>query len=778
MSFDYFVEGFCTFCSVSIDVHVSLFTPDSHLQSLACYRFLITSHSPPSAHFQCPQQPNLVLPLSRINDGICDCCDGSDEPGGVCTDDCEQVLAAERAARAKAEADFAAGSQKRAEEMAEFAVLLEETVAEIEQLTKDELPRLEADVKSADAQVRDAKLSYMNGRFAAVKATVSESIQKIGSVATLEEIRTLIVTTCHLAGELADANGDSHSRNKSTCLPLRLAGLDLAFIWEDEDIDDEYSAIIRRAETTGGDMLMEIAELLVKNAQSGNGMVTFGKDDTKGSGVGSSSNSGVDYRRDYDAYGDDDYHRYNDDDEYPYDEDEEEDYHHDEGGSDEGADATDTAQVEESAESGSEETKDARRDAINTFVSSARLSTSRSPFISQANTLKEKIDSLLSEATTDDAKGGEEDGEEAESKEEGDVLGDDTKSGDGEKDEPGFDPQSLQMTRGALDRRLQHVQRGSLFSTSAVVLLNALEKDHGDNLDGLKRDMINLVVMTIYHSQLSAGDISDLFYLAMMGNDSPAPEGSEETCFSFYTAICPPTTETRSGVVLPPSLLVNAAKARCEERLSIAATECAGDPSYLPSNISDGFLGYFVPQFFSEDDALGDVYAAMDGLSATVDKVSEAEQNKRDRDSALSQARNKLKNLEDKIGGRNEPKYGADGELYGIRDSCYSVESGKYEYEVCIFKKASQRDKGEKSGGTNLGQWVGMSQDEETGQRVMKWDNGTKCWNGPARSATVYLTCGAETKLLTADEPSTCEYVFTMESHIACDHDFKQEHGL
>lgn len=638
------------------------------------------------------------------------------------------MLAAERAARAKAEADFAAGSQKRAEEMAEFAVLLKDTVVEIEQLTKDELPRLEADVKSADAQVRDAKLSYMNGRFAAVRATVSDSIQKIGSVATLEEIRTLIVTTCHLAGELADANGDSsQSRNKSTCLPLRLAGLDLAFIWEDEDIEDEYKVTIRRAEATGGNMLAEVAELLVKNAQSGNGMVTFGKDDTKGNGVGNTSNSGGDYRRDYDAYGDDDYHRYNDDDEYPYEED------HSEDGSVDGADATDTAQVEESAESGSEETKGARRDAINTFVSSTRLSTSRLPFISQANALKEKIDSLLSEGETDDTKSGEEDGEDAESNEEGDVLEDDSKSGGGEKDGPGFDPQSLQMTRGALDRRLQHVQRGTLFSTSAVVLLNALEKDHGDDLDGLKRDMINLAVMTIYHSQLSAGDVFDLFYLAMMGGDSPAPEGSEETCSSFYTAICPPKTETRSGVVLPPSLLVNAAKTRCEERPSIVATECAGDPSYLPSNISDGFLGYFVPQFFSEDDALGDVYAAMDGLSAIVDKVSEAEQNKRERDSALSQARSKLKRLEDKIGGRDKPKYGSDGELYGIRDSCYSVESGKYEYEVCIFKKASQRDKGEKSGGTNLGQWAGMSRDEETGQRVMKWNKGTKCWNGPAR---------------------------------------------
>jgi hypothetical protein len=738
---------------------------------------LVRRCSPPSAHFQCPRQPKVILPLSRINDGICDCCDGTDEPNnGGCTDECEQALAAERAARAKAEADFAAGSQKRAEEMAEFAVLLKEAVAEIELLTKDELPRLEADVKSAEAEVRDAKLSYMNGRFAAVKATVSDSIKEIGRVSTLEEIRTLIVTTCHLAGELVDAKGGSQSLNKSTCLPLRLAGLDLAFIWENEDIDDEYSVTIRRAEAAGGDMMMEIAELLVENAQNDNGVVTFGKDDNKGSGAGSSGSS---YGRDYDAYGDDDYHRYHYDDDYPYDGDSEEDYHHSENDSDERADAADAAaaaasEVAEAGEPGSDGKKEARRDAINALVSSTRLLTSRSPFISQAGALKEKIDSLLSEADADHTESGEEGGEEIESKE-GEVLADDTTSGDCEEDEPAFDPQSLQMSRGALDRRLRHVQKGISFATSAAVLLNALENEHHNDLDGLKRDMINLAVMTIYHSQLSAGDISDLFYLAM---DAPAVEESEKICTSIYTAICPPTTETRSGVAVPPSLLVNAARTRCEERVPIVATECSGDPSYLPSTVSDGFLGYFVPQFFSEDDALGDVYVAMEALSALVDTVSEAEQKRIDCVSALSQAQNKLKTLEDKIGGRDEPKYGSNGELYGIRDSCHSVESGKYEYEVCIFKKASQRDKGEKSGGTNLGQWVGMSRDEETGQRVMKWDKGTKCWNGPERSATVYLSCGAETKLLTADEPSTCEYVFTMESHIACDDDFKQEHGL
>jgi len=744
----------------------------------------IARSSPPSAQFHCPRQPNVVLPLSRINDGICDCCDGADEPDGACADDCEQVLAAERAARAQAEADFAAGSQKRAAEMAEFTDLLKETVAEIEQLTKDELPRLEAEVKSADVEVRNAKLSYMNGRFAAVKATVSDAIKDIGRVATFEEIRTLIVTTCHLAGELADANGDNHSRNKSTCLPLRLAGLDLAFVWEDEDIV-EYKATIRRAEANGGDMMLpEVAELLVKNAQNGNGMVTFGRDDSKGSSAGSASGSSTsNNERDYDAYGDDDYHRYHDDDGYHHDEDDEEDYHRGEDDGVEGRAVVAADEDDQGAELESDENKEARRAAITSSIASARLSASRSPFVSQANALKEKIDSLLTESE-DNATDGEDVDEKIENDDEKEEPTT-TKKEDAEEasgadaEDPAFDPQSLQMTRGALDRRLQHIQKGTSFATSAMVLLNALEDDHGDDHGGLKQDMINLAVMTIYHSQLGAGDIAELFYLAMMGSDpSPAAEESEGTCASIYSAICPPTVERRSGVELPPSLLIEAAKTRCGERVAIVATECSGDSSYLPSSISDGFSGYFVPQQFSENDTLGKVYVAMNSLSALVDTVSETERNKLDRDSALNETRNKLRNLEDKIGGRDEPKYGADGELYGIRDSCHAMESGKYEYEVCIFQKATQRDKGQKTGGTNLGLWAGMSRDEETGQRVMKWNKGTKCWNGPARSATVYLTCGAETKLLTADEPSTCEYAFTMESHIACDDEFKQELGL
>jgi protein kinase C substrate 80K-H len=50
----------------------------------------------------------------------------------------------------------------------------------------------------------------------------------------------------------------------------------------------------------------------------------------------------------------------------------------------------------------------------------------------------------------------------------------------------------------------------------------------------------------------------------------------------------------------------------------------------------------------------------------------------------------------------------------------------------------------------------------------MKFEKGTKCWNGPARSLTVEVSCGAEDEILTVEEPDTCRYVATMTSPAAC----------
>jgi protein kinase C substrate 80K-H len=138
-----------------------------------------------------------------------------------------------------------------------------------------------------------------------------------------------------------------------------------------------------------------------------------------------------------------------------------------------------------------------------------------------------------------------------------------------------------------------------------------------------------------------------------------------------------------------------------------------------------------------------------------------------------------MKDMLAAIGGKKGDKLGPNGELATFKDECFSFTAGKYIYEACPFKKAHQKDRDDSKGsGTNLRQWKGMEFDEESRQRIMRWEGGAKCWNGPNRSATVYVTSGAETKVISADEPETCRYVLQMESHIACDDAYKEKFGF
>ena len=139
-----------------------------------------------------------------------------------------------------------------------------------------------------------------------------------------------------------------------------------------------------------------------------------------------------------------------------------------------------------------------------------------------------------------------------------------------------------------------------------------------------------------------------------------------------------------------------------------------------------------------------------------------------------------MREIERETGGENSLKYGPDGLLFALRDQCFEVKNGKYIYEVCIFGNAYQREDQEnvalKGTGTLLGRWLELSADEDTGRKIMKWGDGMRCWQGTARSATVLVSCGSETLLLSAEEPNTCEYVLTMQSHIACDDSYKQKY--
>jgi protein kinase C substrate 80K-H len=136
-----------------------------------------------------------------------------------------------------------------------------------------------------------------------------------------------------------------------------------------------------------------------------------------------------------------------------------------------------------------------------------------------------------------------------------------------------------------------------------------------------------------------------------------------------------------------------------------------------------------------------------------------------------------IQELKDSIGYDDPNKYGDNGELYALKDECLSYDTGKYVYEICLHGGSKQKE-GKSSGGTDLGRWTGASLDEASGQRVWKWENGQRCWNGPARSATARVTCGATTRVLSVEEPEICKYELQVESYIACDEAFRAAHNL
>ena len=64
--------------------------------------------------------------------------------------------------------------------------------------------------------------------------------------------------------------------------------------------------------------------------------------------------------------------------------------------------------------------------------------------------------------------------------------------------------------------------------------------------------------------------------------------------------------------------------------------------------------------------------------------------------------------------------------------TCFEFKTGEYVYKICPYEKAVQKPL---NGGseTNLGRWEGWNEDFSE----MKFTHGTRCWNGPDRSATV-----------------------------------------
>ena len=112
----------------------------------------------PNSRFFCTNKGyrGKYLPSMYVGDGVCDCCDGSDEPSGKCPQTCEADGAAWRTAQADSIRTREAGAAKRAEYVAEGVRAKTARAAKINEL-EAKLQQLKSSREAAERIVAEAE---------------------------------------------------------------------------------------------------------------------------------------------------------------------------------------------------------------------------------------------------------------------------------------------------------------------------------------------------------------------------------------------------------------------------------------------------------------------------------------------------------------------------------------------------------------------------------------------------------------------------------------------
>ena len=143
----------------------------------------------------------------------------------------------------------------------------------------------------------------------------------------------------------------------------------------------------------------------------------------------------------------------------------------------------------------------------------------------------------------------------------------------------------------------------------------------------------------------------------------------------------------------------------------------------------------------------------------------------REASDAVADVERKIRDLEQKT----STDYGPDGRWLHLQGECIEFKpGGEFSYEMCPFGEAKQKDS--RGIGTSVGKWDGFGRlGEEEGAaggaeryKTMRFSNGQHCWNGPARSLVVSVSCGPENKILGVEEPEVCKYSMRFETPAAC----------
>jgi hypothetical protein len=764
----------------------------------------------------------LQIPFSRLYDGICDCCDGADEPLDMipCPNVCDALLAQSRQERARLQQAFTQGSAQRAAHVAVFDRTVAQATAQVTQATGDaffveqSLQQIRDKVTAYQVRVLDDRLEAAKQVSVAVATlepqpvsallNTEHSLRGLLEPLTNEEVVWFIIHACQMAGEMNFAGTDMNSEKRQqqkTCVPLRLAGLDAAVWWEAGNYSLTQINMSEDAEDSPEQT--SLAELLDYNLRHGENDQRWNSVNVPAKKGGKHDKKGGKHGRrlmeeDFDDYDEEEermlleeeYEDRMNDDDFMGDEDYDDEYGAFGKEDDEDDDVDDAKEPYDEAKT--------KREEMRTLIQSRSFSQSRVSFLERSAEVVGKIKKILeasdedkikkmaeaSDENTDNSEVG--DGEDSEKQ----VETDEPEAEAVEESPPAVDKEALSTLQSTLRKREKQVNRGFDYASSAKVLLDEVNVKSLESPERVRALLNQLAVGTLNHGQLSSVHVWQLLQAVVPELSNADTNSDAQTCQSPWAGLCPPKSVTRKNarVNIPVDAILKSAESFCERRnisselgFPTAGAYCAADSGdELPTETPDGYYGYYEIYPRGTHDVLAHVFRDLSLQEDTAARAElyEAEKEVEKLDNDRKEHEAKQKDAQQLIDGKESNQFGVDGELYELRNTCHSMTEGKYEYELCLFGAAHQRDKGSKQGGTGLGGWIGAEVDEETGQRIWKWGNGAKCWNGPPRSATAHVTCGAVTKVLTADEPDTCRYAMTVESPVACDENFRIQNNL
>eukprot|EP00946_MAST-07B_sp_MAST-7B-sp1_P001389 g1389.t1 len=129
--------------------------------------------------------------------------------------------------------------------------------------------------------------------------------------------------------------------------------------------------------------------------------------------------------------------------------------------------------------------------------------------------------------------------------------------------------------------------------------------------------------------------------------------------------------------------------------------------------------------------------------------------------------------------------YGPGGLFTELAETCVSASFQGYNYEVCPFKEAKQngatslgkwngfgdyRNDDKTPAPGSVPQEAGGNEKQSLKPYFDWWfTGGTSCYQGPKRKSLVHLKCGPDNILDNVVEPETCMYEMTMRTPAACD---------